>query len=128
MYNLPKNIIQIIYSFDSTYHQKYNQLKKEFCYVNRFWGLQFHNQAVTERMSSNKMKSSHKTTVELAEYWNNKFLKANFMSIQSYNDWYTKNGVCSPMHFSDNNKWSKIMPILKANINSYQYQLRKNII
>ena len=30
MYNLPNNIIQIIYTFDSTYHKKYNQLKKEF--------------------------------------------------------------------------------------------------
>ena len=79
-------------------------------------------------MSSNKMKSSHKATVELAEYWNKKFLEANFMSINTYNDWYTKNGVCSPVYYTDQNKWKKILPILKANISSYQYQLKKNII
>lgn len=128
MYHLPNNIIQIIYSYDSTYHQKYNQLKKEFSFVNSFWGLQFHNQAISETMTSDKMKGTYKTTIDLANYWNKQFLEANFMSVQNYNNWYTKNGVCTPMHYSENNKWSKIMPILKANICSYQFQIKKNII
>ena len=128
MYHLPNNIIQLIYSFDSTYHQMYNQVKKEFSYVNNFWGLQFHNQSISETMTSDKMKATYKNTVELANYWNNQFLESNFMSVLNYNNWYTINGVCSPIHFSDNNNWSKIMPIFKANINSYKFQKKKNII
>ena len=128
MYHLPSNIVQIIYSFDSTYHEKYNQLKKEFSFVNSFWGLQFHNQAVSETMTSYKMQATHKSTLELANYWNSQFLAANFMSIESYSNWYTKNGVCSPVHFTDNNKWKRIMPILKAHIASFKFQLKKNII
>ena len=128
MYHLPNNIIQLIYSFDCTYHQMYNQLKKEFSYVNSFWGLQFHNQSISETMTSDKMKATYKSTVELASYWNKQFLEANFMSVQNYNNWYTKNGVCSPIHFSDNNNWSKIMPILKANISSFKFLKKKNIV
>lgn len=30
LYSLPNNIIQLIYSFDPTYHIIYNNVKKEF--------------------------------------------------------------------------------------------------
>ena len=47
MYHLPIRIIELIYSFDPTYHNVYNGVKKEFETVNDFWGLVFHNQSVS---------------------------------------------------------------------------------
>jgi len=128
MYKLPEKIIFLIYSFDSTYHQKYSQVKKEFLHVNEFWGLQFHNQSITERMSSNKMKSSYSTIIGLANYWNNEFLKATFVSIDTAQDWYNVNGVCSPSHYSDTNSWKKIWPAFKAKLSSYKFLAKKKLI
>ena len=127
MFHLPNNIIQIIYSYDPTYHLQYNKVKQEFDYVNSFWGLKFHNQAVTE-MSSNNMKSTLKNIVDLSNYWNHTFLSQNFVSIDTYSNWYTKNGVCSPSHYTDINKWSKIWSVLKSNITSFKFLVKKKVI
>ena len=128
MFHLPNNIIELIYSYDSTFHNKYDQVKKEFSQVNNFWGIQFHNQAITERMSSQKMKATYSNSVELSKYWNNEFLKSTYISIDNYNNWYTKNGVCSPVHHSDIYSWRKIWPIFKANLASYRFLSRKNLV
>ena len=125
---LPKNIIALIYSFDSTYHQVYQNVVKEFSTVNDFWGLKFHNQSVTETMSSNKMRSTQKQVNNLADYWNKDFINQSYLSINNYQQWYAKNGVCSPVHITDTNKWGKYWKILKVNIESYKFLNKKECV
>ena len=125
---LPKNIITLIYSFDPTYHQVYQKVMKEFYTVNDFWGLQFHNQSVTETMSSNKMRSTQKQINNLADYWNKDFINQSYLSINNYQQWYTKNGVCSPVHITDTSKWGTCWKILKVNIQSYKFLNKKGCV
>ena len=39
LYSLPNNIIQLIYSFDPTYHIIYNNVKKEFNNLTPYWKI-----------------------------------------------------------------------------------------
>ena len=127
MYNLPNNIIQLIYSFDSTYHQSYTDLKKEFLQVNDFWGLKFNNSQVSQKMTSDKMRSNYQQIKNLTNYWNTNFLK-NHCPNYLENIWQDKNGVCSAIHYTDNNKWGNNWKIFMQNIKCYKFLKSKNCV
>ena len=49
-------------------------------------------------------------------------------SINNYQQWYTKNGVCSPVHITDTSKWGNCWKILKVNIQSYKFLNQKGCV
>ncbi len=127
MIQLPKDIWNYIYSFDCTYYNKYNQVLSEFNNINDFWGLKFHNPNIWQEMSSKKMRITFEKAISLSDYWNNDFLKNHCTSEETHNLWYTKTGVCSPIHISDEQKWGKYWKILMNNIGCYKF-LEKRLV
>ncbi|VVU94837.1 hypothetical protein CPAV1605_562 [seawater metagenome] len=128
MIQLPKEIWSYIYTFDPTYYNKYDQVIKEFNYVNEFWGIKFHNPNVSDRMSSNKVRTTYSKIKDLDKYWNKDFIQYKFISASSLNLYLTSKGVCSPRHHVDNNKWGNYWKVLLNNINVYSYLNSKKLI
>ena len=54
---LPRNVWQIIYSFDPTFHDTFTVLKKEFHRKMSFWGLQWspHRRAIKHEENQQQM-------------------------------------------------------------------------
>ena len=67
------------------------------------------------------MRTTFERASSLSDYWNNDFLKNNYISEETHNLWYTKTGVCSPIHISDEQKWGKYWTILMNNIGCYKF-------
>ena len=126
MIQLPKDIWNHIYSFDSTYYNKYNQVLSEFNNVNDFWGLKFHNPNIWQEMSSKKMRTTYERASSLSDYWNNDFLKIIIYQKKHIIYGILKQ-VCSPIHISDEQKWGKYWTILMNNIGCYKF-LEKRLV
>ena len=73
LYSLPNNIIQLIYSFDPTYHIIYNNVKKEFHNLTPYWkitndtleGNYYYSHNITE------YNLNYYKACEIKNFWNN---------------------------------------------------------
>jgi len=65
LYSLPKNIIELIYSYDSTYHNIYNKIKNEFHKLTPYW-----------KVTNDVLESNYYYSHSISEYKLN-YYKAN---------------------------------------------------
>jgi hypothetical protein len=128
MIQLPKDIWNYIYEFDSTYRIIYNSTIEELLDVTSMWKLYFHHQDLMYNFKTKRMMTI-KQAKSLSFYWNNQFLKSN--SNRSYKRYYDKRmGFCSPVHISDDLPLATYYNRLKANIEtaSIKNKWKKNKI
>lgn len=85
-YNLPDNVIKIIYSFDTTYHNIYKELMDEFYKKTPYW-------CVSNDVLDNSYYSYHnpsKYSLEfnkarnIKNYWNNDYILDNIRKNPAY--------------------------------------------
>jgi len=117
----PKDILDLIFSYDPTFHNKYNQLKLEFYEKTPFWNIT--NEHLDKYpKSTRKYSLTYIQAKNLETYWNNDYhIKSisnnpnyNFMTQEQINNTFknrTKNYTDSLFDF-----YPKIYKILFARL------------
>ena len=119
MYHLPKSIVKHIYEFDPTFHEIYNIALSEFKFKTQFWrlkwlnrNLDYHSHIYSQNIYKiGDFQSSHKSIIDLCNYWNITFYK-NYNTSTSL--FYENKKNCSEEFITDN--FSKCNEVLN-NIN-----------
>ena len=96
MFFLPQNILRHIYEYDSTFHQTYKKMIREFHDLTPFWRL------TSDREKNNSLwyyNNNHYNMYvgaveKLAHYWNYEY-KNNKNLGEMYDKWVNNN--CSPL-------------------------------
>ena len=126
MFKLPIDIQIRIYEYDPTYKDIFSNVLKEFHKVHSFWFIRFHDDDLSKEMSTAK-DLTYKQAFHLAYYWNFDFRKEEYT--MSYDTYYspTKKGFCDIHSRADFEPIQNYFPILKANMSSIKFLIKKNI-
>lgn len=119
--------IQIrIFEYDSTYRDIFSSVLKEFHKVHSFWYIRFYDVDLSKEMSTSK-ELTYSQAFHLAYYWNFDFRKEEYT--MSYDTYYNpiKKGFCDIHSRADFEPIKNYFPILKANMSSVKFLLKKNI-
>ena len=127
MFKLPMDLQIKIYEFDTTYRDIFLKVLKEFHKVHSFWYIRFHDVDLSKEMSTAK-DLTYKQAFHLAYYWNFDFRKGEYTS--SYDTYYNevKKSFCDIHSRADYEPIKNYFPILKANLISIKFQIKKNIL
>lgn len=123
---LPKSIIDKIYEYDSTYHDIYTIVKREFILKTPFWRIKWvnkkHDLGAVQRWSSDNdiplyhYESYKHQIIDIIEYWNSH----NFPSNNPFDGVVSKktlNNNCISEYITDENGKGGVCKILR-HINS----------
>lgn len=126
MFKLPMDIQIKIFEFDTTYRDIFSKVLNEFHKVHSFWYIRFHDVDLAKEMSTAK-DLTYQQAFHLAYYWNFDFRKEEYTS--SYDTYYNavKKSFCDIHSRADSEHIKNYFPILKANINSIKFLIKKNI-
>jgi hypothetical protein len=126
MFKLPMDIQIRIFEYDPTYRNIFSSVLKEFHKVHSFWYLRFHDVDLSKEMSTSK-DLTYNQAFNLAYYWNFDFRKEEYT--MSYDTYYseTKKGICDIHSRADFEPIKNYFPILKANLSSIKFLLKKNV-
>jgi hypothetical protein len=80
----PGEILSIIYTYDSTFHDKYHDLKNEFHEKTAFWNITNDN-VDNSFKSTTKYSLTYKQAKKLELYWNNDYHVRNINNNPNYN-------------------------------------------
>ena len=80
----PSDILTKIYSYDSTFHEKYEDLKNEFYEKTPYWGIVNVNIDNSFKPTS-KYYLTYKQAKKLEVYWNNDYHIRNIIDNPNYN-------------------------------------------
>lgn len=80
-YRLPKSVRSLIFEFDSTYHEIYTVLRKEFYQKSSFWRIKWLNNDVNYGRGSSyetiKYDSYRHQVLGLTTYWNSSCIQSS---------------------------------------------------
>ena len=80
----PREILNLIYSYDPTFHNKYNELKLEFYEKTAFWNIT--NDHLNEYpKATSKYSLTYMQAKKLETYWNNDYHIRSISNNPNYN-------------------------------------------
>ena len=80
----PKDILDLIYSYDPTFHNKYNKLKLEFYEKTAFWNIS-NDHLDKYPKSTSKYSLTYIQAKNLEDYWNNDYHIRSISNNPNYN-------------------------------------------
>lgn len=118
--NLPNDIINLIYTFNTDHRPMYKKVLNELFEVTSLWKINFDNIEINNSFKTND-NLSFKQACSLCNYWNNEFLIKHPYAKKSYSKYYDhSNQICSIIHRSDTLSIKTYFPIIMNNIQSYK--------